>query len=73
MADSSEENPFYKAQRPIIIMKKFIEVNGKMMDAVEFTRFIRTQMADETQKHIQEVVKRSKRNKERLRQLQKLS
>ncbi|HLD57737.1 MAG TPA: hypothetical protein VJA47_05490 [archaeon] len=54
-------------------LKKWIEVEGKMMDAVEFTRFIRRQMASETRTMMEEVVIKEHENTKRLRQLQQLA
>jgi len=54
-------------------LKKWIEVEGKMMDAVEFTRFIRRQMASETRTMMEEVVRKEHENTKRLRQLQQLA
>ena len=54
-------------------LKKWIEVEGKMMDSVEFTRFIRQQMADETRQMKEEVVQKERENTKRLRQLQQLA
>ncbi|HLD41556.1 MAG TPA: hypothetical protein VJB06_00835 [archaeon] len=54
-------------------LKKWIEVEGKMMDAVEFTRFIRQQMASETRTMMEEVVRKEHENTKRLRQLQQLA
>ncbi len=53
-------------------LKKWIDVDGKMMDAVEFTRFIRQQMASETRDMMEEVVRKEHENTKRLRQLQQL-
>ncbi len=54
-------------------LKKWIEVEGKMMDAVEFTRFIRQQMASEIRDMMEEVVRKEHENTKRLRQLQQLA
>ena len=54
-------------------MKKSIEVNGKMMDAVEFTRFIRQQTAPEIEKMIEEVTRKENENSARLKRLQELA
>lgn len=54
-------------------LKKFIEIDGKMMDAVEFTRYIRKQMASETRKMMEEVVEKERKNTKRLRELQQLA
>lgn len=54
-------------------LKKFIDVNGKMMDAVEFTRYIRKDMASETRTMLKEVVKKERESSKRLRQLQQLA
>lgn len=51
-------------------MKKSIEVEGKMMDAVEFSRFIRQRTAPEIEKMVKEVIETEHRNTERLRKLQ---
>ncbi|MBI5347538.1 MAG: hypothetical protein HZB66_02930 [Candidatus Aenigmarchaeota archaeon] len=51
-------------------MKKWIEVNGKMMDAVEFTRFIRKETADETEIFVREVIEKEHKNNLRLKKLQ---
>ncbi|MBI5347608.1 MAG: hypothetical protein HZB66_03285 [Candidatus Aenigmarchaeota archaeon] len=54
-------------------MKKWIEVNGKMMDSVEFTRFIREQAAPEIEELVNQVIKTSRENKMRLKRLQELA
>ncbi len=54
-------------------MKKGIEVNGKMMDAVEFTRFIREQAADEIDEMVNENIEKERRNRLKLKRLQELS
>ncbi len=54
-------------------LEKFIEVNGKMMDAVEFTRYIRQKSANKTRKMMQEILKKERENTRRLRELQQLA
>lgn len=54
-------------------LKKFIEVEGKMMDAVEFTRFIRQRSAPRIKKMYEEAIEKEHKNTERLRKLQQLA
>lgn len=54
-------------------MKKWIDVEGKLMDSVEFTRYIRVKTAPEIQEMIKVAIHKERKNRERLQQLQKLS
>lgn len=54
-------------------MKKWIEVNGKKMDAVEFTRFIRQRTAPRIDKLVKEAIERERKNKLKLKRLQQLT
>lgn len=54
-------------------MKKWIEVNGKMMDSVEFTRFIRQQTAPKIRKMFKDAIKEEHKNSEKLKRLQELA
>lgn len=51
-------------------LKKWIEVNGKMMDSVEFTRFIREQTAEETEAFIRKAIETENKNRLKLKRLQ---
>jgi len=51
-------------------MEKWIEVNGKMMDSVEFTRFIRQASVEKTRKIMQQVVLEDSKASQRLKRLQ---
>ena len=54
-------------------MKKFIEVNGEKMDAVEFTRFIRGKTSPKIDRLVKEVLDRERKNDSTLKRLQKVS
>ena len=54
-------------------LKKWIEVNGKMMDAVEFTRFIRQQTAPKIEKMFEKAIDQEHKNAEKLKRLQELA
>lgn len=54
-------------------MKKWVEVEGKMMDSVEFTRFIREKTAPEIEKMAQKVMRKGREDRLKLVKLQQLS
>ncbi len=51
-------------------MKKFIEVNGEKMNAVEFTRFIRTTSTPKINKIIKQTLEKQHKNNLKLKRLQ---
>ncbi len=52
-------------------MKKWIDVYGKKMDAVEFTRFIRQRTARKMNHFIEDVIETENRNSMKLKRFQK--
>ncbi|HLD41482.1 MAG TPA: hypothetical protein VJB06_00460 [archaeon] len=54
-------------------LKKWIEVEGKMMDAVEFTRFIRQKSAPKVRKMFEEAIEQEHANNLKLKRLQELA
>ena len=50
-------------------LKKWVEVEGKMMDSVEFARFIRQRVEPEIEEMASKVIAEEKKNKLRLQQL----
>ena len=54
-------------------MKKWIEVEGKKMDSVEFARFIREKTTPEVEKMLDKAVMEEADNKLRLKRLQELN
>ncbi|HLD41787.1 MAG TPA: hypothetical protein VJB06_02030 [archaeon] len=50
-------------------MEKWIEVNGKMMDSVEFARFIREQTEPEIEEMENNLIAEERKNRLRLQQL----
>ncbi len=51
-------------------MKKWIDVHGKKMDAVEFTRFIRQRTSRKTGIFLEDVIETENKNALKLKRLQ---
>ena len=54
-------------------MKKWIDVNGRKMDSVEFTRFIRERTAPKVRKMFEKAIEEEQKNTEKLKRLQQLA
>ena len=53
-----------------IFMKKWIDVYGKKMDAVEFTRFIRQRTSKKINHFLEDIIETENKNTARLKRLQ---
>ena len=53
-------------------MKKWINVNGKKMDSVEFTRFIRRRTAPQVNRLVKELLEKERKDGMRLERLKEL-
>ncbi len=72
MNSKYQDTSIFKHQNHTINMeqlKKWIEVEGKMMDSVEFTRFIRERVEPKIERMENKMIAEEKKNRLRLQQL----